>query len=175
LGGDRVFFREQAAFLDRRLVTRDDQLGFARIEDVGRRQSGGVLAAAVEDSLGAAVGEQVSAVADAFDDQRDRNVVDHEFEEFLGIFQFQRQRPALGNVVEQRNQEFGFVVFVARDDAIGGEDTFFLASLDDKFAVVTTFGGAERRLVGLFNARRGFREEDLLGALAHDMIAREAR
>ena len=88
LGGDRVLFGEQAALLDRGLVARDDQLGFARIEDVGGGQAGGVLAPAVEDRLGAAVGEQVASVADALDDQRDRNVVDHEFEELLGVLQF---------------------------------------------------------------------------------------
>ena len=102
LGGDRVFFGEQAALLDRRLVARDDQLGFARIEDVGSGQPGGVLAAAIEDGLGAAVGEQIPSVADALDDQRDRDVVDHEFEELLGAFQFARQRPPVGDVVEQR-------------------------------------------------------------------------
>ena len=107
LGGDRMFFGEQAAFLDRRLVARDDQLGFPRIEDIGSRQPGGVLAAAVEDGFGAAVGEQISSVADALDDQRYRNVVDDQFEELLGVFQLARQRAALGDVVEQRDQEFG--------------------------------------------------------------------
>src|SRR3979409_1440823 len=48
------------------------------------RQCGGVLAAAVEDGLGASVGEQIASVADALDDQRDRNVVDHKLEELLG-------------------------------------------------------------------------------------------
>ena len=87
LGGDRMLLGEQAALLDRGLVARDDQLGFARIEDVGGGQAGGILAAAVEDGLGAAVGEQIAAVADALDDQRDRNVVDDQFEEFLGALQ----------------------------------------------------------------------------------------
>ena len=88
LGGALLFLGVQAALLDRRLVARDDQLGFPRIEDVRRRQSGGVLAAPVEDGLGAAIGEKVFSVADAFDNQRDRDVVDDQFKKLLGIFEF---------------------------------------------------------------------------------------
>ena len=63
LGADRVFFGEQAALPDRRLVARDDQPGFPRIEDIRRRQAGGVLAPPIEDGLGAAIGEKILAVA----------------------------------------------------------------------------------------------------------------
>jgi len=59
LGRDRVFLGEQAALLDRGLVARDDQFGFTRIEDIDGGQPGGILAAAIEDGFGAAVGEQI--------------------------------------------------------------------------------------------------------------------
>jgi hypothetical protein len=72
---------EQAALLDRGFVAGDDQLGFPRIEDVRGREAGGVLAPPVEDGFGAAIGKQVSPVADAFDDQRHRNIVDDQFED----------------------------------------------------------------------------------------------
>ena len=175
LGRDRVFLGEQAALLDRRLVARDDQLGFARIEDIGGGQSGGILAAAVEDGFGAAVGEQIFSVRDAFDDQRHRNIVDHEFEELLGALQFERQRPAVGDVVEQRNQEFGFVLLVARDHPVGGEDALFVAALDHEFSAVITFRRLQRRLVRRLDAAGGLETENLVGALADDVIAREAR
>ncbi len=139
LGGDRVLFGEQAALLDRGLVARDDQLGFARIEDVGGGQAGGILAAAIENGLGAAVGEQIPPVADALHDQRHRDVVDHQFEEFLGAFQLARQRPPVGDVVEQVDQEFRLVVLVTGDHAVGGDHTLLVAPLDEVFAAVMAF------------------------------------
>ena len=175
LGGDRVFLGEQAALLDRGLVARDDQLGFLRIEDIGGGQPGGILAAAVEDGFRAAVGEQVSPVADALDDQRHRNVVDHEFQELLGVLQFARQRAAFRDVVEQRDQELGLAVLVARDHAVGGENSFLRTTLDREFAAMITFRRLQRRLVRDVDALRGFGPEDLVGALADDMIAGEAR
>ena len=175
LGRDRMFLGEQAALLDRRLVARDDQLGFARIEDIGSGQSGGVLAAAVEDGFGAAVGEQVLSVRDALDDQRDRNVVDHEFEELLGALQLARQRAAVGDVVEQRDQEFGLVVLIARDHAVGGEDALLRAALDHELGAVIAFRRLQRRLVRGVDRACGFGSEYLVGALADDMVAREAR
>ncbi len=175
LGGDRVLFGEQAAFLDRRLVARDDQLGFARIEDVGGGQTGRVLAAAIEDGLGAAVGEQVASVADALDDQRNRDVVDDEFEELLGAFQFARQRPPVGDVVEQVDQELRLVVLVAGDHAVGGDYAFLVAPFDEIFAVVMAFRRLQHRLVRDLDAPRGFRPEDLLGTLADDVVAGKAR
>ena len=132
-----MFFGEQAALLDRRLVARDDQLGFPRIEDIGRRQAGGVFAPPVEDGLGAAIGEQISSVADALDDQRDRNVIDDQFEKLLGVFQFLGKRSAFGDVVEQRDQEFRLVLFVARDHADAGENPLLRAALDHEFACGT--------------------------------------
>src|SRR3977135_4243457 len=87
VGADRMFFGEQAALPDRRLVARNDQLRFSRIENIRRRQSGGILAPAVENGLGAAIGEKVSSVTDALDGQRDRNVIDNQFEELFGVFQ----------------------------------------------------------------------------------------
>src|SRR5882762_10033425 len=75
-------------------------------------------------------GLKISAIADALDDQRDRDVVDHEFEELLGVLQLARQRAAVGDVVEQRDQEFGLVFLVARDHAVGGENALFVATLD---------------------------------------------
>ena len=175
LGGDRVLFGEQAALLDRGLVARDDQLGFARIEDVGGGQAGGILAAAIENGLGAAVGEQIPPVADALHDQRHRDVVDHQFEELLGVFELARQRPPIGDVVEQRDQEFRLVVLVARNHAVGGENALVVAPFDDVFAAVIAFRRRQRRLVRRLDALRGFGPEDLLGALADDVVAGEAR
>ena len=166
---------EQAALLDRGLVARDDQLGFPRIEDIGGRQAGGVLAPPVEDGLGAAVGEQISSVADALDDQRHRDVVDHQFEEFLGALEFLRKRPAVGDVVEQRDQEFRPVLFVAGDHAVTGEHALLGAALDDELGAEMAFGRVERRLVRRHDAGCGPGLEDLVGALADNMVAGEAR
>lgn len=68
--------------------------GFARIEDIRGGQAGGILAAADENGLGGTVGEQIAPVADTLDDQRDRDVVDHEFENFL---LFSSSREATGD------------------------------------------------------------------------------
>ncbi len=170
-----MLFGEQAALLDRSLVARDDQLGFLGIEDIGRGQPGGILAAAIEDGFGAAVGEQVSPVADALDDQRHRNVVDHQFQELLGVLQFARQRAAFGDVVEQRDQELGLAMLVARNHPVGGENSFLRTTLDGEFAAMITLGRLQRRLIRDVDAFRGFGPEDLVGALADDMIAREPR
>ena len=116
---------------------------------------GGVLAAAVEDGLRAAVGEQISAVADALHDQRDRDVVDHEFEEFLGVLQFARQRAAVGDVVEQRDQEFRLALLVARHHAVGGKDALLRAALDQEFVAVMAFDGVNRGFVRLDDGGRG--------------------
>src|SRR6185369_2672231 len=130
LGGDRVLFGEQAALLDGGLVARNDQLGFARIEDVGGGQAGGILAAAIENGLGTAVGEHIPPVADALHDQRHRDVVDHQFEKLLGAFQFARQRSPVGDVVEQVDQKLRLVVLVTGDHAVGGDHTFLVAPFD---------------------------------------------
>lgn len=175
LGRDRVFLSEQAALPDRRLVARHDQLRLARVEDVVCGEAGGVLAAAVEDGFGAAVGEQVFAVADAFDDQRDRNIVDDEFEELLGALQFARQRAAFGNVVEQRDQEFRLALLVAGDHAVGREGALLRAAFDLEFVAVVTLRRHQRRFVGLDDGGRGRRAEDILRAPADDVVPRETR
>ena len=175
LGRDRMLFGKQAALLDRRLVARDDQLGFARVEDIGRGQPGSVLAAAVEDGFCGAVGEEITAVADALHDQRHRDVVDHELEEFLAVLELARQRAAIGDVLEQRDQKFRLVVLVARNHAVGGEDAIFRAALDEEFAAVMAFRRLQRGLVRGGDAGRGFGLEDFVRALANDVIAREAR
>jgi len=92
---------------------RDDQFGFSWIENIRRRKARGILAPPVEDGLGAAVGQQVLSVADTLDDQRYRNVVDHQFKKFLGAFEFLGKRSAVGDVIEQRDQEFRLVLVVA--------------------------------------------------------------
>ena len=97
---DRMFFDEQAALLDRGLVPYSDQLGFPGVENIRRRQPGGVFAPPIEDGLGAAIGEQVSSVTDTLDDQRDRNVVDDQLEKLLGILQFLEKRSAFSDIVE---------------------------------------------------------------------------
>src|SRR5260370_16590354 len=124
---------QKAALPDRRLVAGDEQLGFAGIEGIGSGEAGGVLAAPVEDRLGAAISQQIASVADALHDQRDRNIVDHQFEEFLGTLQFMRKRAAVGDVVEQRDQELPLVLVVARDDAHARENPPFRAPLDLEF------------------------------------------
>ncbi len=174
LGRDRMLLGQQAALLDGRGVARDDQLGLALIEDVGGRQPDHLLAPAVEDLFRAAVGEQIASVADALDDQRHRDVVDHELEEFLGVLQLLRQRAPLGDVVEQRDQEFRAAVFVARDDAVGGEHAPLAAALDQQLAAVMAVLRQQRGLVGRLDIGRGLGLEDLVGAAADDVVAREA-
>src|ERR1700754_1363254 len=57
------------------------------LASLGLKISGGVLAPAVEDGFGAAIGEEIMSIADALDDQRDRNVIDDQFKKLLGIFE----------------------------------------------------------------------------------------
>ncbi len=171
LGGDRVFLGEQAALLDRGFIAGDDQLGFARIEDIRGREAGGVLAPTVEDGLGAAIGQQISAVADAFDDQRHRNVVDHQLEEFLGVLELLGQRPAIGDIVEQGDQEFRPVLLVAGDHPDAREDALLGATLDHELVAELAIGRAERGLIRCLDACRRLGAEDLVGALADDVVA----
>ncbi len=173
LGRDRVLFRDHAALPDRSLVAGDDQLGFALVENVGGGQAGGVLAAAVEDRLGAAVGQEIAAVADALHDQGDRDVVDHELEKFLAVLEFARQRAAVGDVVEQRDQKFRLAGLVAGNDPVGSQDALLRTAFDHEFAAMIAFRRIQRRTVGGVDAGRGLRTENLVGALAHDVIARE--
>ena len=103
------------------------------------RHAGGVLAPPIEDRLGAAIGEQISSVANALDDQRYRNVVDHQFKKFLGIFEFLGKCFAVGDVVEQRDQEFRLVVVVARDHAVGGKNPLLRTALDHYLVAIVAF------------------------------------
>src|SRR6185369_11549299 len=121
----------------------------------------------------ASLGLKISAIADAFDDQRHRNVVDHQFQELLGILEFTRQRAAFGNVVEQRDQELGFAAFIARDHPIGGENPLLRSSFDREFGAMITLRCVQRGLVRGVDTFRGFGPEDLVGTLADDMIAGE--
>ena len=175
LGADRVLFGQHSPFLDRGFIARHDQLGFARIENIRRGQAGGVLAAAIENGFGAAVGEKIFAVADALDDQRNRNVVDDQFEELLGVLQFKRQRLVVGHVVEQRDQEFRLVLVVAGDHAVAGERALFRAALDQHFVAELAVRRIQRGAVGRCDPRRGRRLENLVGALADDLLARQPR
>src|ERR1700722_14007696 len=103
------------------------------MEDVGGGQPGGVFAPPVENGFGAAVGKQIASVADALDDQRDRNVVDDQLKELFGVFEFLGQRFAFGDIVEQRNQEFRIILVAARGHAIAGENAFLRNALDHEF------------------------------------------
>src|SRR6476469_4800187 len=142
-----MFFGEQAVLPDRGLVARDDQLCLSRIEDIRGRQSGGVLAPAIEDGLGATIGEKISSVADTLDRQRDRNIIDHQLEKFLGAFELLGKRFAVGDVIEQRDQEFRLVLFVARDHAVGGKNALFRTALDHEFVAELAIGRIERCLI----------------------------
>ena len=73
------------------------------------------------------------------------------------------------------DQEFRLVVLVARDHAVGGEHALLVAPLDEVFAAVMTFRRLQRRCIRRLDALGGFRPEDLVGALADDVIAGEAR
>jgi hypothetical protein len=117
----------------------------------------------------------VSALRLASRYRRDRNVVDHQLEKLLGVFQLVGKRFAIGDVIEQRDQEFGLVLFVARDHAVGGENALLRTALDNEFVAELAFGRIERGLVRLFYARRGRGAEDLVGAFADDTVAGEAR
>jgi len=79
-------------------------------------------------------------VADALDDQRHRNVVDYQFEELLGGLEFLGQRFPVGDVVEQRDQEFRPVVVITRDHPVGGKDTFLRTALDRELAARLAVG-----------------------------------
>ena len=166
---------EQAALLDRRFVARDDQLGFPRIEDIGRGQPGGSSRRRLRMVSALRLASRYCAVADALDDQRDRNVVDDEFEELLGVFQFPRQRLAVGHILEQRDQEFRLALVVAGDHAVAGKRALLRAALDHQFVAELAIGRIERGAVGRRDGGRRLRAEDLVGALADDVLARETR
>src|SRR5262249_34967020 len=138
---------EQSALFDRGLVARDDELGLARIEDIGGREPGDVLAPPAEDRFGAAIGEQIAPVADALDDQGYRDVVDHKLQEFLGVFELTRQRAAVGDVVKQRDQKFRLVLLVARNHAVGSKNALLVAALDVELAAILPIGRLQRRTV----------------------------
>src|SRR6185437_2007204 len=95
-----------------------------------------LLAPPVQDGFGAAIGQQITTVADPLDNQRNRNVVDDEFQKLLRILQFARQRPAVRDVLEHRDQERRLVIFVADDRAVGGKDTLLPAALDRELAAM---------------------------------------
>ena len=86
-----------------------------------------------------------------------------------------RQRAALGDVVEQRDQKYRLVLLVARDNAIGGQDALLRTALDHEFAAILAALGLHRRAIGRLDAGRGVGAEDLVGALADDVIARKPR
>src|SRR6185437_14740539 len=175
LGRDRMLFGEQVALLDRGLIAGDDQLGFAGMEDVGGGEPRDLLAPAAEDRLRAAVGEQIATVADTLDDQRHRDIVDHELEELLGAFELDRQRPALRDVLEQRDQEQRLVVLVASDHAVGGEHALLQTALDHELAAIMAIRRIDGGAVGGIDVGRRIGPEDLVGAIADDVIARKAR
>ncbi len=174
LGGDRMLLGDHPALLDRGLVARDDQLGFLGIEDVGGGQAGGFLAPAVEDRLGAAVGEQIAAILDLLHDQRHRDVVDHELEEFLGALQLLRQRTPIGDVFEQQQQEFGLVAFVADHDPDRGNHGVARSRSTSNSLRYWPSGAASAARSVASMPEAEFGREQLPRVLADDMVAREA-
>ncbi len=171
---DRMLLGDHPALLDRGLVARDDQLRFLGIEDVGRRQSGGFLAPAVEDRLRAAIGEQIAAVPDLLHDQRHRDVVDHELEELLGALQLLRERLPVGDVLEHEQQEFRLVAFVADHDPDRGNPAAPRTLLDLEFVAILAVGRRERRAIGRLDAGCRIGREKLARVLAGDVVPREA-
>ncbi|OIQ67635.1 hypothetical protein GALL_507840 [mine drainage metagenome] len=85
------------------------------------------------------------------------------------------KRPTFGNIVEQCDEELRLALVVTRDHAIARKNALARASLDGEFVTVLTFGRVERRAVRRHDACRRLGSEDLVGALAHDIIARIAR
>src|SRR6476659_2271498 len=170
-----MFFGEQAVLPDRGLVARDDQVGLSRIEDIRSRQSGSVLAPAIEDGLGATIGEKISSVADTLDRQRDRNISDHQLEKFLGAFELLGKRFAVGDVIEQRDQEFRLVLFVARDHAVGGKNALFRTALDHEFVAELAIGRIERCLIRRFYSCRRGGLEYCIGTAADNYVAGKTR
>ena len=162
---------DEAALADRQFVALGDQPSFLGVEDFAGGQPGGILAAAVENDLGAAIGEHVAAVRGVLHRQRHRNVVDHQFEEALGLFQFDRQCAAIGDVLEQRDQEFRLAVFVAGDHAVAGENAIAPPHLDGQLGLIGAGGGLQRALVRRADARRGARRIQLVGGGADDLVA----
>jgi hypothetical protein len=120
--------------------------------------------------VSAAVGEQILSVTDALDDQRDRNVVDHEFEELLEVLQL-RDSDRRSVTSSKRDQKFGLVVFVARDrDWKRGRVS--RAALDHELAAVIAFQRLQGRPgdLGRWLSRDGNRRR-----AADDVIARSAK
>ena len=81
----------------------------------------------------------------------------------------------VGHVVEQRDQEFRPVLVVAGDHAVAGEHARFGPALDHEFVAELTIGRFDRGAVGRRDRRRRRRLEDLVGALADDLLARQPR
>ena len=81
----------------------------------------------------------------------------------------------MGNVIEQRNQEFRLILVVARDHAVGGKNALFRTALDHELGAELAVGGLERCLVRRFYARGGVRRENFVGPPAEDDVAGKAR
>ncbi len=98
---NRVLFGDDALLADGVLVALEDEFRVGRVVDVLELAADHVFAADAQRCLGAAVGENILTVAEPLDDECNRNVVDDQFQELLGALNFARERPPLGDVLEQ--------------------------------------------------------------------------
>ena len=127
----------------------------------------------VHELLGMPVDQQILAVLDPLDDDRRRDVIEHEFEELLGLLDFHRQLALVGHVLEQRDQEFRLAVFVARNHPPRAEDALLRAALDDDFHAGIAGRRLDRVFVGLHDGPGRLRREDFIGPMADDLLARK--
>jgi len=148
LGADRCSSVSRPRFLIAASSRAMISLASFGFENIRSRQAGGVLAPAVEDGLGAAIGEQISSVADRARRSAKPECCRPQFEELLGVLELLGKRAAVGDVVEQRDQEFRLVlVGRARTHAGRGKNTLLRAAFDHEFAAELAFGRVEGCLV----------------------------
>ena len=114
------------------------------------------------------------SVADALDDQRHRNVVDHEFKEFLGAFQLARQRFAIGHVFEHRDEEFRFPTLVSGDNALAGHRAGAGTAIDVHFIERIAVGRGGCPAICGGDRGGGMLGIDVVRALAENLLARDS-
>ena len=130
-----------------------------------------LLARTIHERFGMPIDQQVLAVLDPLDDDRRRDVIEHELEEFLGLLDFHRQLAPIGHVFKQRHQEFRLAVFIARNHAPRAEDARLCAALDDEFHAGIARRRLDRVFVGLHDGPGRLRREDFFGPMADNLVA----
>ena len=170
---NRLLIDHDAAAPDGVPVVLGNHHRLMRIEDIHRGQADGLFARPLQDIFRSAVQQQISQIGRILDTQRYRNIVDHQFEELLGIFQFARHSDVIGDILKQHDQEYGLAIMVTRQNPVAGQCPNCTIALDRNFVANVTRLGQQNVAVGRIDRRRIGRREYLPGILAKHLVARD--